>query len=312
MQQDVNPQEVSVEPTFGGVLAQARKEKGYSIEDVAASLKLRPRQILALEEGHLDQLSGATYTRGMIRNYAKLLGIDPEPLVAQVGTDSPDKTLDSNCFTPEKLKVIGGGLTTGIGSTLTWRPNRFLVFCAGVAIVLALAIWVVPDGLAGQVGRFFANQTAKVTQWWSSASAPVQTQEIEVPEATEMGVGAAESTEPVPTEFMASEPVLATEKIPDPEKNQLMGLAVSSPMPVSQATLKMGFEEDAWVEIREQRSRKTIFAGLVVAGSEQTFTGNLPLELKVGNASFVSLNFNGTDVGLSPYTRQGVARLLLQ
>ena len=313
MQQDVTAQEVSVEPTFGDILAQARKVKGYSVEDVAASLKLRPRQILALEEGHLDQLSGPTYTRGMIRNYAKLVNIDAEPLVAQIHTEPVEKTLESNCFTPEKLKVIGGGLTGGISSTLTWRPNRFLVFCAALAIVLALITWVIPDGLATQVDGFFSNQSTKLRQWWTSASAPVQVQEIEVPEATEMGVGTADAAEePVATEFLPSEPVLATEKIPDPERNQLMGRAVSSPMPVSQASLKMNFNEDAWVEIKEQRSRKTIFSGLVVGGQAQNFSGNLPLELKIGNAQAVALSFNGTDVELSPYTRQGVARLLLQ
>jgi hypothetical protein len=74
----------------------------------------------------------------------------------------------------------------------------------------------------------------------------------------------------------------------------------------------MSFKEDAWVEIKEVRSRKIVQSGLRRAGSDRTFAGALPLTLKIGNAETVDLDFNGAKVNLSPYSRDGVARLLLQ
>ena len=312
MQQDVGPQEVPIEQSFGEVLVEARKAKGYSVEDIVASLKLRPRQIQALEAGQLDQISGGiTYVRGMIKNYAKLVGIDPEPILKQIKMDNASDALDSNCFTPGKLKVLDRGKTFGsMGSTISWRPNRQLVVLALVAIFLGAILWVVPDNTAIHVKEFFAQQTDSLAGWWTSAANDDRAQALEVvPEAAEMNQAVAE---PVPTEFLPAEPALEAEKVPDEEKNQYMGRVVSSPTPVASGTLKMTFAESSWVEIREQRSRKRVFSGLVAAGAEHTFTANLPVELKVGNAQSATLSFNGSDVGLLPYTRQGVARLLLQ
>ena len=317
MQADVTPQDdmMLIEETpkmnFGEALAKARKAKGYSIEDVVASLKLRPRQVMALEESQLDQLSGPTYARGMIRNYARLVDIDPEPLLAQISTEPASTALDSECFTPDKLKVIDNGFRGGISSLLSWRPNRILVYCASIAIVLGLVIWAVPDSFIYQLRGFAGNQKEKVTQWWATASQTKTDETPSVPEATEMAVVSPE-TDTTATEFLPSPPVLATTKIPDEDKNQLMGRAVSSAMPATQGVLKMTFGEESWVEIREKNNRKTIFSELVAAGTERDVTGNLPLAVKIGNAHAATLTFNGETVSLAPYTQSGVARLLLQ
>lgn len=317
MQDDVMPQDDMIlieEPqklTFGEALAEARKAKGYSVEDVVASLKLRPRQVLALEASQLDQLSGPIYARGMIRNYARLVDIDPEPLLAQISMETANTALDSECFTPEKLKVIDHGFRGGVTSILSWRPNRILVYCAGIAIVLGLIIWAVPDNFVTQLGGFAANQKERLGQWCSIASQTKTDDTSEVPEATEMAVVSPEENA-APVEFMASPPALASAKIPDEDKNRLIGRAVSSTMPATQGVLKMTFGEESWVEIREKNSRKTIFSELVAAGTERDVTGNLPLMVKIGNVHAATLTFNGEMVILTPYTQSGVARLLLQ
>lgn len=223
MQDDVMPQDalsLVEEPqqlTFGEALANARKAKGYSIEDVVASLKLRPRQILALEASQLDQLLGPTYVRGMIRNYARLVDIDPEPLLAQISMEPANIALDSECFTPEKLKVIDNGLQRGIASVLSWWPNRILVYCASVAILLGLVIWALPGHFGANLSGFASHQKENLVQWWSTVTQTKTEEFPEVPEATEMTVVIPEETS-APAEFMPSPPVLATSKIPDEEK----------------------------------------------------------------------------------------------
>ena len=66
-------------------LARAREAAGMSLEDAARHLKFAPRQLEALEAGELERLPGGTFVRGMLRNYARLLRLDPEPLLALIG-----------------------------------------------------------------------------------------------------------------------------------------------------------------------------------------------------------------------------------
>lgn len=68
----------------GQELAAAREARGLALVDVAQSLKFAPRQLEALEQERFDALPGATFARGMVRSYARLLKLDPEPLLARI------------------------------------------------------------------------------------------------------------------------------------------------------------------------------------------------------------------------------------
>jgi cytoskeleton protein RodZ len=71
----------------GAQLAIQRQAKGYTVEQVANQLNLAPRQIQALEVDNYAALPGVVIARGFIRAYAKLLKIDPEPLVTLMQGD---------------------------------------------------------------------------------------------------------------------------------------------------------------------------------------------------------------------------------
>jgi cytoskeleton protein RodZ len=72
------------EPQFSD-LARAREAAGMSLEEAARQLRFAPRQLQALEAGELERLPGGTFARGMLRNYARLLRLDAEALLAQIG-----------------------------------------------------------------------------------------------------------------------------------------------------------------------------------------------------------------------------------
>ena len=77
-------------PAHSGMqLAAARRSCNLSVADVAHQLKLSPAQVEAMEAGEYQRLPGAVFVRGFIRNYARLLKIDPEPLVAQAENRLP-------------------------------------------------------------------------------------------------------------------------------------------------------------------------------------------------------------------------------
>ena len=78
----------------GAVLAKRRKEYRLSVEDVSSRLKISPRQILALEADDFGQLASMATVRGFIRSYAKLLELDPAPLMDMLSHE-PNPAFDN-------------------------------------------------------------------------------------------------------------------------------------------------------------------------------------------------------------------------
>jgi len=75
--------------TPGQQLADARERQGLSRAEVAQRLHMSPWQVEALEAGEYERLPKGTFLRGFIRNYAKLVGMDSEPLVASLAQATP-------------------------------------------------------------------------------------------------------------------------------------------------------------------------------------------------------------------------------
>ncbi len=67
--------------TVGHILRESRLAAGYSVPDVAETLRIRRIFIEAMEDGRFGDLPGATYAHGFVRSYAELLELDAEDLV---------------------------------------------------------------------------------------------------------------------------------------------------------------------------------------------------------------------------------------
>jgi len=63
---------------LGAQLCSARESKGLTHEDVSRRIKVAVRTLVALETGNMDDLPHAVYTKGFVKSYARLLGLDPE------------------------------------------------------------------------------------------------------------------------------------------------------------------------------------------------------------------------------------------
>src|SRR5437763_2849218 len=54
-----------------------------SVEDVSSATRIRAGLIRSIEADEFDPCGGAVYARGHIRSIARVVGIDPQPLVAE-------------------------------------------------------------------------------------------------------------------------------------------------------------------------------------------------------------------------------------
>ncbi|HXX57127.1 MAG TPA: RodZ domain-containing protein [Thermodesulfovibrionales bacterium] len=67
---------------IGEILKKKREALGLDLKEIGASLRIRNEYLQALEEENFEKLPPEVYIRGYIREYADLLGIDPEPLIS--------------------------------------------------------------------------------------------------------------------------------------------------------------------------------------------------------------------------------------
>ncbi len=61
---------------IGSVLSEARKSKGMSVEELAATLKIGAEQLIALENAEIDLLPEEVFVKAMIRRVAEKLDLD--------------------------------------------------------------------------------------------------------------------------------------------------------------------------------------------------------------------------------------------
>ena len=73
-----------VPASYGARLAMQRQMAGLSVTDIAAQLRLHPNQVRAIEQEDLARLPAPAYVRGFIRSYARMLKIDPAPLLTDL------------------------------------------------------------------------------------------------------------------------------------------------------------------------------------------------------------------------------------
>ena len=81
LQPNPHTSEANLRSQCGGAIRAARESQGLSVHEIANRLKLSPKQIDAIEADHFAALPEPTIVRGFIRNYAKLLKIDAQPLL---------------------------------------------------------------------------------------------------------------------------------------------------------------------------------------------------------------------------------------
>jgi cytoskeletal protein RodZ len=114
--------------TLGEVLAAKRGERGLTIEQAATATRIRAHYLSALESDELERLVAPVYAKGHLRTYARYLGLDPEPLVKMLKTETQD---------PHRLLSIGTHIV---------RPQMVLTTPAIVAAGIVL--------LAGAFGGY--------------------------------------------------------------------------------------------------------------------------------------------------------------
>jgi cytoskeleton protein RodZ len=275
--------------TPGSVLALARREHNLSVVDVARHLKLSPAQVEALEAGAYERLPGPVFVRGFLRNYAKLLGIDPQPLLRSIDSQSAQPAIADR--RPHAPQVV-----------MEDRPSRWPLYTVLVAalIVGVLAIY-----------EFGFNEPPQPAQPAGGESSAAPTVDSAQPQSAAESAGpVAVASAPLSGGATGEPPTLDVQPAPTQADAAAAAPAPQKARP-GERELYFKFDEDSWVEVRD-RDDRVVFSRLNQAGTEERVNARPPVKLVVGNARGVRLNYDDQPVDLAPHTGVTVARLTLQ
>ena len=73
----------------GSALRTLRQSKGWSLDEVSSRIKFSTKQIEALENEAWADLPKGVSLRGLVRNYARLLGADSQAIVDSLDSQGP-------------------------------------------------------------------------------------------------------------------------------------------------------------------------------------------------------------------------------
>ena len=297
--------------TVGESLRVAREERGLSIAEVAQSLKFAPRQIEALEQGRFDLLPGGTFVRGMVRSYARLLKLPPEPMLEGMA----DK------FQAPDANTLAARYSQPVPFSDNARRSTF------VYLGLSLAVLALGGGVAYQwyrehnastqlaAAKRAAEKRAKSNQAPVATAVPTP---APAPAPTVTTVASAPRAQPKTLEQSPPMVKVATEKAPAPKPAAaapVIDKAAAPPLAVTKVAagvhrLVIRCEEEAWIEVKDQNERMLV-SSLNPKGAERVVQARGPLTLVIGNAAHVRVLHNDRPIDLTPHTKLAIARFTL-
>ncbi len=289
----------------GQRLRQARESAGYSLEVMAGMLKVPPARVAALEAARLEELPDLAFARALAQAQCRLLRIDPVEVLGWL--PRPDHV-------GRRLEHVNAGLAGRSGPGLL-RPKPTASFHSGrrpwprwiwvlLAVVVMAGVWV-----AG-VGRLLFPDVA------SPPGAPVA-----MPSAGEAivpGSGVVdEARTPRVDGAMESVPAAPSSALPGapsagPRGPDLVTVPAAAGVPGSSAAAgwTLAASAPAWVRVADAQDRP-LLERTMAAGETIVLDSRRPLRLELGNASASVLMDKGRQVDLTPWTRDNVARLVL-
>ena len=324
----------------GGALRQAREAQALSVQDVASKLRLSPKQIEAIEADNFAKLPEPTIVRGFIRNYAKLLKINAEPLLDAYTVIVPSNTQHQLTVKPTSNMHVSSGD----------KPKTSSYIWAGLAALVAFGLWLFyqnyiekPSPTAPSAN---SENGAENTGPLPEAALPAAERAPELQPSTELVLPpAADATSLPVTGLPATGQSVTSKPLPEvalpvtprapvganvtPNPAPTIAPVVSAPVastlasaaPVADAAistattdvakLEINASQETWISILDADG-KQVYDKIIFAGSRETVEGKPPLNVVVGNAGGASLNLNGKPVDLGPHTRNNVARIKLE
>jgi cytoskeleton protein RodZ len=285
----------------GAQLRAAREALGLSQEAVAQQLKLAPRQVRAIEDDDYARLPGRTFVRGFVRNYARLVHLDPSAVMSGLPRVDGTSPLDRPSLTAVSRPMV----ELPVASVRRNSSTRWLIPLVLLAIVGAAGVYEFTR--APVASRRVSVETATPSP---NAPDPVGQSTTALPNPLENAKTETSAPAASLDKSAASGTAALSNAASTADATAPATAAPSSPAVVD-VTLLLTFKEKSWVEVRDANGAP-IFLQTSAAGTTQTVTAAPPLDVVIGNAAGVGVTFRGQPVDFSQYTHANIAKFSLK
>ncbi|RDV29276.1 DUF4115 domain-containing protein [Alteromonas aestuariivivens] len=310
-------------PSPGTRLRVAREQRGISQQAVAEKLFLKVSQIADIEADRLDERTSVTFTKGYIRLYAKLLGLDDKLLLDEF------ETLHNAPKSPAKLQSFSKRVAKQA------HDDRWMMVTYGILFLLVAGVVLWWYQQSRDDGLSQPRETSLVTPN-PSASVPVEPEVqqtlpqsgsdpalnpefedtlVEEPPVAELSQAAQTSS---PVSGFEDEPVVEENSSIAPGQNEVAQTDAptqasntqvqSADLPNVEVTFTFG--ADCWVNI-EDANGEPIAYGVKQAGRIMTVRGVPPFDVTLGAPNDVAIVYDGEPVDISSFQKGRTARFSL-
>jgi cytoskeleton protein RodZ len=303
-------------PTAGALLKAARERQGLHLAVLAATIKVSPAKLQALEQGQYDKLPNATFTRALAQSVCRSLKIDPRPVLA---------LLPQVAAWP--LEAAAGRLNTPFhehssrsdSAGLAWA-SKPMFWAGGLLLVAAVVVGFAPPDLLQRGASQDSSAAPAAASASATAAATAVTAALEPVAALTGALGAsvasvtsavAQASGPGSAPDTAAVAAPASAAVP-PLSATPSSTPVQAPAAVAGAgLLRLSASADSWVEVVDGQGQ-SVFSRILARGEAVALDAPPPLRVRVGNVAGTSVAFRGQAFDLGPYTRDNVARLELR
>jgi len=304
---DVNLQ---TEAGLGARLRLAREKLGLTTKDVAARMNLDPRHIEAIEREDFSSVAAPVFVRGYLRHYARLLNLPPDLVVQHYEGLA--------AVSPPPLKGFPIGDATPASEAD--RTVRWIIYAIVLGSAILAVVWWMTEGtfkfkeddVVASLAAQASLQEPHPLETRATATQPPTPPPAVVAE-TGPSTKPSTSMEPVDSVFptAAASPPSSTTVQQTPAQQAAPVAAADSAAPKTRA-LSLSFSADSWVEITDGKGKR-LFYDLAKHGSQQSFQDVVPpIQILLGNAPAVTVDYNGKRFDHSRYNRNNVARFSLE
>lgn len=293
---------------LGKRLRRAREARGLTLQEVAANLHLHVRTIEALEADDHDNLPAPIFVRGYIRNYAKLLQLDGDALIASYDDEAGhDPQLTPPLQPPPQASSSD-------------RPVKAMTYLLSLTLVLLLLAWWQSrhigyyDDMPDMLVETAPEQRDDAPELLTIPGLDYPVSVIRHPDSPFLP----RTDQPPP---MADEPAIdrpAAIAAPEPETT-LLPIEATGPAPsptpdtetqppeATAAGLKLELTAESWIEVYDAAGKR-LYHGMGRPGETLQFNSDPPLQVVLGYAPGVRVSYRGETFDPEPHSTAGVAR----
>ncbi|GHE94528.1 RodZ domain-containing protein [Thalassotalea profundi] len=317
----------------GKLLATAREQQGLSTKDVSDRLNFRLGLVENIEKNQFDRTLPATYNRGYLKSYAKLVNISEsevlesyEKLSAVEEQDAGIQHVVLQSFSKETEKQAEN-------NRLMWVSYLILAILVGSTLM-----WWLQDGKldaiqlnndtteeATNATTNLGNETVtavsetlddNIADVAETESLPSQEFEQTIEDEAIAPENAMSSTNENNNNSTESDAVLNdTDDNTNTETAFLENLENSTSDPITEiladpVEVSFTFLGDCWVNIYDA-SGERIAWGIKKAEYEMKINGHPPFSITLGKPELVSIVFDGSEVDMSQFNRGNIAKFSL-